>query len=210
MNDAFSVGRIERIGDGDRNIEQGFGIERPAGDDAVLKGLTVEKFHHDEGQAFILPDLVDSADVGVVKRRCGPRFAAETFQRLRIAGDILRQKLERDEAAELGVFGLVDHTHPAAAQLLGNAVMRDGLADHGEQCPKAPMRADVSWRCWTSQRGLCHRGTETQRFVFVLPARCLGVSVADFLRPSKVLFSITIGSLLNTNPACRGANWLHL
>ncbi len=30
---------------------------------------------------------------------------------------------------ESRVFGLVDHTHPAAAQLLDDAIVRDGLAD---------------------------------------------------------------------------------
>ena len=31
------------------------------------------------------------------------------------------------------VLGFVDHTHPAAAQLLDDAVVRDGLTDHGAQ-----------------------------------------------------------------------------
>jgi hypothetical protein len=30
-----------------------------------------------------------------------------------------------------GIFGFVNHTHPAAAQLVDNAVMRNGLPDHG-------------------------------------------------------------------------------
>ena len=32
------------------------------------------------------------------------------------------------------VLGLVDHTHPAAAELLNDAVVRDGLADHAQAC----------------------------------------------------------------------------
>src|SRR6476660_9410197 len=31
---------------------------------------------------------------------------------------------------EFRVFGLIHHTHPTAAQLLDNAVVRDGLANH--------------------------------------------------------------------------------
>ena len=31
---------------------------------------------------------------------------------------------------ESSVFGLVDHAHPTAAELLDDAVVRDGLADH--------------------------------------------------------------------------------
>ena len=75
-------------------------------------------------------DLVDRADVGMVQRRRGPSFAAEAGQRLRVSGNVFGQELERDEAAKLGVFGLVDHTHPAAAELFDDAVVRDGLADH--------------------------------------------------------------------------------
>ena len=56
-------------------------------------------------------------------------FALEARQRLRVLGDIIGQELQGDEAIELGVFGLVDHTHAAAAELLDDAVVRDGLAD---------------------------------------------------------------------------------
>ena len=41
------------------------------------------------------------------------------------------KKFQGDEAAELGVFGFVDHTHAAATEQFEDAVMRDGLADHG-------------------------------------------------------------------------------
>ena len=43
-----------------------------------------------------------------------------------------RQELQRDMAAQLEVFGLVDHTHAAATKLLHDAIVRDGLADHVE------------------------------------------------------------------------------
>jgi hypothetical protein len=32
---------------------------------------------------------------------------------------------------QLEVFGFVDHTHPASPELLEDAIVRDGLADHG-------------------------------------------------------------------------------
>ena len=34
-------------------------------------------------------------------------------------------------AAQLEVFGLADHTHPAAPELGDDAIVRDGLANHG-------------------------------------------------------------------------------
>jgi hypothetical protein len=30
-----------------------------------------------------------------------------------------------------GVFGFVNHTHPATAEFLNNTIVRDGLANHG-------------------------------------------------------------------------------
>ena len=42
-----------------------------------------------------------------------------------------RQELERDESLELGVLGLIDRTHAAATEFFRDAVVRDGLADHG-------------------------------------------------------------------------------
>ena len=60
----------------------------------------------------------------------GPRFPAESFQYRWVLGDQLGQKLERHQPAQLGVLSLVNHTHPAAAQFLDDAVVRDGMADH--------------------------------------------------------------------------------
>ena len=77
----------------------------------------------------MLADFVDGADSRMIERRCGPRFTAEALQSDRILGNVERQKLERHVPAQGGVLGLVHHPHAAPAQLLQNAVMRDGDAD---------------------------------------------------------------------------------
>ena len=51
-----------------------------------------------------------------------------------VFGDILRQELESDKSAEFGILGLVDNAHAATAKLLDDAVVRDGLADHAQEC----------------------------------------------------------------------------
>jgi hypothetical protein len=51
------------------------------------------------------------------------------LQSLAISGYVFREKLEGHEAVEPGVLGLVDNTHPATAELLDDAVVRDGLVD---------------------------------------------------------------------------------
>jgi hypothetical protein len=66
----------------------------------------------------------------MVQRRGGARFPLEALQRLAIAGELGGQKLQGELPAQLGVFGLVDHAHAAASELLEDAVVRNGLAGH--------------------------------------------------------------------------------
>ena len=62
------------------------------------------------------------------------RLTSEPFQSLQVLGYVLWQEFQRDEAPKLGVLSLVDHTHPASAEFLDDAVVRDGLPDHGLKC----------------------------------------------------------------------------
>src|SRR6202022_1305389 len=66
-----------------------------------------------------------------VESWCGLRFPLETCEGLRVSSDLIGQELQCNKAVQPSVFGLVHHAHAAAAQLLNDAVMRDGLADHG-------------------------------------------------------------------------------
>jgi hypothetical protein len=66
----------------------------------------------------------------MVQRRGGPSFAAEALERLPVVGYVVGKELKGDKAAETCVLGLIHHTHPAATELLDDAVVRDGLADH--------------------------------------------------------------------------------
>src|SRR5580704_3782561 len=96
----------------------------------MLQGLPVQKLHGDEKTSVMFADFVDGADVGMIKGRRGAGFAAETFQRQAVLRDIFGKELEGDKAAKLGVFSFVDNTHPPAAELLYDAVVRDGLPNH--------------------------------------------------------------------------------
>src|SRR5713101_4029166 len=88
--------------------------------------------HSDEGLVTVFPDLVNSADVGMVQGGSSTSLPAKAFERLWVFGYILRQELQSDKATEFGVLGLVHHTHPAAPELLDDAVVRNGLADQFE------------------------------------------------------------------------------
>src|ERR1700730_14730526 len=77
----------------------------------------------------LVPDLIDRADIGMVESRSSLSFSLETSQGLGVSGDLVRQELQGHKTMESGVLSLVDDTHATAAQLLDDAVMRDGLAD---------------------------------------------------------------------------------
>src|SRR4029077_9490256 len=88
--------------------------------------------------AILLPDLIDGADIGMIKGRGRLCLALEPGQCQGVLGDLIGQKLQGDKPAESDVLGLIDDTHPAAADLLNNAIVRNGLAEHVVRiCPGA-------------------------------------------------------------------------
>jgi hypothetical protein len=53
-----------------------------------------------------------------------------TSSQTAILGYVFWEEFESDEAAEASVLGFENDTHAATTELLDNAIMRDGLADH--------------------------------------------------------------------------------
>jgi hypothetical protein len=78
----------------------------------------------------LVVNLVNGADVGMIQCRGCLGFALKSAKGLRIFGHVVREEFESYKAAQLHVFSFVDDTHPASAQFLDDAVVRDGLADH--------------------------------------------------------------------------------
>ena len=134
VDDSFRVGCIERIGNLDGEREDQLCFHWPACD-AVLQRQAVQKLHDDEWLPVLLSDFMDGADVGMVE--CGGClcFALKTGECLRIFRNFIGQKLQSNKAAELDVLGFINHAHAAAAELLHDAVVRDGLADHSSADP---------------------------------------------------------------------------
>src|SRR5262244_470719 len=63
--------------------------------------------HGDEGPAFMLPNLVDGADIGMIQCGCGVGFAQEALISLPVFSDVIGKELEGDEVVQLGVLSLV-------------------------------------------------------------------------------------------------------
>ncbi len=120
---------------------------------SVAEGAALHELHGDERRSVGLVDLVDCGDVRMVDGGGRLRLPDETLDALLVGRDLLGEDLEGDLPAELGVLGRVDGPHPAATDLLDDAVVRDRLPDHvdrihlvcwresrRERCPAADVR----------------------------------------------------------------------
>ncbi len=83
MNDAAGVGSLERFGDLKAEIENLVKRER-ASAKMVVEGAALKQFHGDEVSSVVLRDFVDGADVWVIERRGGARFAMEAVEHVGI------------------------------------------------------------------------------------------------------------------------------
>src|SRR5688572_33469291 len=88
---------------------KGFLQREGAGEDFFLEARSVDELDREEAVLFV--DFEDSTDVVVVKGSSGLGFAEEAI------AVIGRQELECNGPAEFGVFGPVDNTHAALAEL---------------------------------------------------------------------------------------------
>src|SRR5260370_9708099 len=98
----------------------------------MLERYALQKFHGDKCLLLFFTNVVNGADVRMIQRRGCLGLAPKAREGLLIARKIGREKLQGDETMKPDVFSFVDHTHPAAAEFLDDAVVRDGLADHSK------------------------------------------------------------------------------
>ncbi len=96
----------------------------------MLEREALQELHGNELAIFVTADFINGADIGMVQRRGGTGFAAEALQGLWVLGDVVGKEFQSDEAPQIDVFGFIYDTHPATAELLDDAVMRDGQPDH--------------------------------------------------------------------------------
>ena len=129
MDDVLLVRRFEGLrdlaGDAQRFGQRQGAFQGPAGH--VLQ-------HQVVGSPGLL-QAVNSGDVGVVQRRQHPGLALEAGEAFRVFGEALGQDLDGHLAAELAVGGAIDDAHAAGAELLFDAVVAEGLTDHGKGPP---------------------------------------------------------------------------
>ncbi len=128
MDDAVLVG-VMQAGEQLGGEVGGSGEIERAAVDSVGQGFAVVVAHDEDDLAVgELFDVMDAADVGVVEDRGGARLLKQTVLLRRVGEHGRSEGLERDEAMEKEVFGLVDDARGTAAEVLEDLVVRDGLA----------------------------------------------------------------------------------
>ena len=98
--------------------------------DPVLERLPFEKLHHHEAPSFVLPDVVEGADVRMAERRRGTRLPLEPLDGLGIARKFLGKKLDRHLTSKPRVLGPVDDSLSTAPEPLPYHIVGDSLAEH--------------------------------------------------------------------------------
>jgi hypothetical protein len=97
----------------------------------VLQRLAIEKFHGDEGVAFMFGDFIDGTNVWMIERGSGLGFTLEAAESLGVRRESFGKEFQGDETVKLGVLGLIYNTHASTTELLDDLVVRNGLANHG-------------------------------------------------------------------------------
>ena len=130
VDDAFGVGGIERVGNLDGQRQNQLGFQRTPGD-AVLQRQPIQKLHGDEGSPVAARRFRRWCRCWDDSGRTRPGLRAESGPRA--CGSLATSSGRNFRATKrpsFSVLGFVDHAHAAAAELLDDAVVRDGLADH--------------------------------------------------------------------------------
>src|SRR5882757_8526461 len=79
------------------------------------QAFALEQLRYHKGLPGVLPDIMNSQDVGMAQRSDRARLLLETPQSFRVGRERRRQYLDRDIAAEALVARLVHLTHAAGA-----------------------------------------------------------------------------------------------
>ena len=107
MDDSSLMRRLQCLGDLLRNRERLIDGDRPLRD-PVCQRRPFDQLQDERPRPLGLLDAVDGGDVRVVEAGEDLRLPLEPGETLRIAGEGVRQDLQRDLAVELGVGGLPD------------------------------------------------------------------------------------------------------
>src|SRR5580658_7478119 len=127
MNDSLAVGSTECVRNLDSQAQHFLKRKRLAGN-SVFQRVSVEKLHRNKRLTVVFPNLIDGANIRMVKSGGSLCLTLEAAQRLRVWRVTVGKELQGNEAVKLGVFSFIDDAHPTASEAFKDAVVGDGLA----------------------------------------------------------------------------------
>jgi hypothetical protein len=130
VNDALFVSGGQGTGERGRDLEDPVHGE-PGFGDAPVERFALDEGHGQEVESVGFLDRVDADDAGMVERCERPRLALEPLAPLGVRGQVGREDLEGDHAAEPGVRRPVHLSHATGSDGRTDSVVRNRLADHG-------------------------------------------------------------------------------
>ncbi len=129
MNDAPTVRCRECVGDLQTDQQRRFQFEWTACDE-LPHILAFNELHRDEMEPVNFVQIVDSADVWMVQRRCEARFAFESFQVCFLRAQFRWNDLDHNRASEFEVGRFVHFALPAHTELVSDAIVAKSLTYH--------------------------------------------------------------------------------
>jgi hypothetical protein len=123
------VGFLERLGELGGEVDNLTDGQQIAGG-GDLQRLALDVLHDDERAAVVVADLVDLADVRMVERRGGQRFAPQALARDQVLFVVRMEPLNRDATFEPEVVREKNLPHPAGTERGVDAVAASEQMGH--------------------------------------------------------------------------------
>src|SRR5882672_2615354 len=150
MEDPRLVRRLDSCRDLGADLEGLLERERAAGEPRRER-FPLDVLKSEVAAPAALLHTIDARDVGMIERGEGLRLALEAGEPVRVRGDVVGQRLDRDPAVEPGVASEVDDPHAAPRDLaldaVGTDLLRRARAGGGgaHDAPSRTRCARVSW-----------------------------------------------------------------
>ena len=122
MNHPLSVGSAQGLGDLPTDLQRLVDRHRTFRD-FLCQRLPLDQFQDQSANADGLFQPIDPRDIGVSQRSQYLSLPLKTSQSFLIAGERLRQNLNRHLPSKLRVRGAINLSHPSGAKLAGDLVM---------------------------------------------------------------------------------------
>src|SRR5262249_40286439 len=111
-------------------VFQSFAGREALGTDKPAERLTGNELHRDEVDPAGVIDVVNVQDVGVVQGGGGAGLLHEAAFAFGTGDGLSGKNFDSHWPVEVGIVSLIDHAHPAFAQLRFEAVMAECPTDH--------------------------------------------------------------------------------